>query len=174
MRETSVWSLVCEDPLEKGMATHSSILAWRIPWMEELFGLQSMGSQRVGHDWVTFISLHFSTSHTSKFYLWNILNVIKVFWKRYKSIHNYFLMFLTLNSGLGFPGGPESKESACNAGDLGLVSGLGRSPEGRHGGEHFGEESRLLSVYSWKSWRVMESGWIWVCWFLRGGVRKIL
>ena len=39
-----------EDPLEKGMATHSSILAWRIPWTEEPGGLQSMGSQRVGHD----------------------------------------------------------------------------------------------------------------------------
>ena len=39
-----------EDPLEEGMATHSSILAWRIPWMEEPGGLQSMRSQRVGHD----------------------------------------------------------------------------------------------------------------------------
>ena len=39
-----------EDPLEKGMVTHSSILAWRIPWPEETGGLQSMGSQRVGHD----------------------------------------------------------------------------------------------------------------------------
>ena len=39
-----------EDPLEKEMATHSSTLAWRIPWMEEPDGLQSMGSQRVGHD----------------------------------------------------------------------------------------------------------------------------
>ena len=39
-----------EDPLEKEMATHSSILAWRIPWTEELGGLQSMGLQRVGHD----------------------------------------------------------------------------------------------------------------------------
>ena len=39
-----------EDPLEKEMATHSSILAWRIPWTEELGGLQSTGSQRVGHD----------------------------------------------------------------------------------------------------------------------------
>ena len=39
-----------KDPLEKGMATHSSILAWRIPWTEEPGGLQSMGSQRVGHD----------------------------------------------------------------------------------------------------------------------------
>ena len=42
-----------EDPLGKEMATHSSILAWRIPWTEEPHGLQSMGSQRVGHDWVT-------------------------------------------------------------------------------------------------------------------------
>ena len=39
-----------DDPLEKGMATHSSILAWRNPWTEEPGGLQSMGSQRVGHD----------------------------------------------------------------------------------------------------------------------------
>ena len=50
MRETWVRSLVWEDPLEKGMATHSSILAWRIPWTEETGGLQSMGLQRVGHD----------------------------------------------------------------------------------------------------------------------------
>ena len=58
MRETWVWSLGWEDPLEKEMATHSSILAWRIPWMEEPGGLQSMASQRVGHDWAT--SLYFS------------------------------------------------------------------------------------------------------------------
>ena len=50
MRETWVLSLGQEDPLEKGMAIHSSILAWRIPWTEEPSGLQSMGSQRVGHD----------------------------------------------------------------------------------------------------------------------------
>ena len=50
MQETQVRSLSQEDPLEKGMATHSSILAWRIPWTEEPGGLQSMGSQRVGHD----------------------------------------------------------------------------------------------------------------------------
>ena len=54
MLETWVWSLGWEDPLEKGMATHSSILALRIPWTEEPGRLQSMGSQRVGHDWVTF------------------------------------------------------------------------------------------------------------------------
>ena len=51
MQETQVWSLGQEDPLEKGMAIHSSILAWRVPWTEEPGGLQSMGSQRVGHDW---------------------------------------------------------------------------------------------------------------------------
>ena len=50
MLETWVQSLGREDPLEKELATHSSILAWRIPWTEELGGLQSTGSQRVGHD----------------------------------------------------------------------------------------------------------------------------
>ena len=50
MQETRVQSLGQEDPLEKEMATHSSTLAWRIPWMEEPGGLQSMGSQRIGHD----------------------------------------------------------------------------------------------------------------------------
>ena len=48
-----VWSLGQEDPLEKGMATHSRIPAWKSPWTEELGGLQSMGLQRVRHDWVT-------------------------------------------------------------------------------------------------------------------------
>ena len=51
MQETWVWSQGWEDPLKKGMATHSSILAWEIPWTEEPGGLQSLGSQRVGHDW---------------------------------------------------------------------------------------------------------------------------
>ena len=50
MQETWVSSLGQEDPLEKGMPTHSSVLAWRIPQTEEPGGLQSMGSQRVGHD----------------------------------------------------------------------------------------------------------------------------
>ena len=50
VQETEVRSPDQEDPLEKEMATHSSILAWRIPWTEELGGLQSMASQIVGHD----------------------------------------------------------------------------------------------------------------------------
>ena len=53
MQETWVWSLGQEDPLEKEMATHSSILAWRIPWTEKPGGLQFRGSQRVEHDWAT-------------------------------------------------------------------------------------------------------------------------
>ena len=57
--ETWVRSLGQGDHLEKEMATHSSTLAWKIPWMEEPGGLQPMGSQRVGHNWVTSLSLSF-------------------------------------------------------------------------------------------------------------------
>ena len=49
MQETWIQSLDWDDSLEKGMATHSSILAWRIPWTEKRVGIQSTGSQRVGH-----------------------------------------------------------------------------------------------------------------------------
>ena len=59
MQETRVRSLCWEDPLEKEMATHSSILAWKIPWTEELGWLLSMGSQW-GHDWATSLSLSLS------------------------------------------------------------------------------------------------------------------
>ena len=57
MQKTQVRSLGWEDPLEKEMATYSSTLAWKIPWMEEHGRLQSMGSQRVGHDWATSLAL---------------------------------------------------------------------------------------------------------------------
>ena len=53
MQETWIWFLGQEDPLEKGMTTHSSLLAWEIPWTEQPGGLQSMGSQRVRHNWAT-------------------------------------------------------------------------------------------------------------------------
>ena len=56
-QETWVWSLGWEDPLEKEMAIHSSTVAWKIPWTEEPGRLQSMGSQRVGHDWGTSLSI---------------------------------------------------------------------------------------------------------------------
>ena len=57
MWETRVWSLGWEDPLEKKMAIHFRTIAWKIPWTEELGWLQSMGSQRVGHDWATSLQL---------------------------------------------------------------------------------------------------------------------
>ena len=60
VRETWVRSLGREDPLEKEMLNHSSILAWRIPWIEKPRGLQSTGWQRVGHDGVTSPSPYFS------------------------------------------------------------------------------------------------------------------
>ena len=60
MRETQVRSLGWEDTLEKEMATHSYTLAWKIPWMEERCRLQSMGSQRVRHDWVTLLYFTFT------------------------------------------------------------------------------------------------------------------
>ena len=77
-QETQVWFLGREDTLEKGMATHSSILAWRIPWSEELGRLQSVGSQRVGHGWEanTFTWLCFFTSKLS----WGCLNNFPFEW----------------------------------------------------------------------------------------------
>ena len=59
--ETQVPSLGWKDPLEKGMATHSNILAWRIPWTKEPDGLQSMGLQRVGHDYESNTHIHTHT-----------------------------------------------------------------------------------------------------------------
>ena len=53
VQKTQVWSLDLEDPLQKGIATHSSSLAWKTPQTEEPGGLQSMGLQRIGYNWAT-------------------------------------------------------------------------------------------------------------------------
>ena len=66
MWETWVWSLGWEDTLQKGKATHSSILAWRIPWREEPGGLLSMGSQRVRHDWASMCACARTHTYTHK------------------------------------------------------------------------------------------------------------
>ena len=65
MQETWVRSLGQEDPLEKEMATHSSIVAWKISWTKESGGLQYMGLQRVGHNWVA--NTYLLTYHLSKY-----------------------------------------------------------------------------------------------------------
>ena len=73
MQDTWVQSLGQEDPLEKGMATHSSILACRIPWTEEPGGLQSMRLQRVGHDWATNSNFSYLCCYSSySSYYWHI------------------------------------------------------------------------------------------------------
>ena len=70
VQEIQVRSLGQEDPLEKEMATHSRVLAWKIPWTEEPGGLQSMGLQRVGHKWATNPSfLPYFLSSSSRFQL---------------------------------------------------------------------------------------------------------
>ena len=65
MRETWVQSLIWKDPLEKEMATHCSILAWKIPWMEEHGRLQFKGPQRVRHDWATSLVQRGRTKHSN-------------------------------------------------------------------------------------------------------------
>ena len=118
LQEMGVQSLGQVDPLEEGMLTHSSILAWRISWTEEPGGLQPLGSQRVGHNWSDLACTH---------------GIYKGEKKR-KIIEEPWKCFYELNSfRLGFPGGSEVKASACNAGDLGSIPGLGRSPGERNG-----------------------------------------
>ena len=73
MRETRVWSLGWEDPLEKEMVTHSSILAWRISWMEKPGRLQSTGLQRVRHDWATKLNWTETFDCVDHNKLWKIL-----------------------------------------------------------------------------------------------------
>ena len=82
--ETWVWFLVWQDPMEEGMATHSSILAWRIPGTEESGGLQSMGLQRVGHDWVT--------KHTHNITKYPKIMTLLVRNSRYLDLSNYILL----------------------------------------------------------------------------------
>ena len=72
MREIEIQSLGQEDPLEKGMATHSIILVWRIPWTEKPVRLQSTGSQRVRHDWCDLAHMH------TMYYCQFLLNIRKI------------------------------------------------------------------------------------------------
>ena len=100
--ETWVRSLSQEDALEKEMPTHSSTLAWKISWMEESGGLQSMGPQRVGHDWATSRSFFHSQAHIPSLDSPNISrSVFK--WK--------ILVFLNLTTSGDSPKKQKQKES---------------------------------------------------------------
>ena len=87
MKETWVQSLGREDPLEKGVATRSSILAWRIPWTEEPGGLQVIGLQRVGHDCAT------NTSNTSSFSLLLLVFQLCICYSSQKLSPDSWIMF---------------------------------------------------------------------------------
>ena len=77
MRETWVWYLGQEDPLEKEMAAHTSTLAWKIPWTEEPGRLQPKGSQRVWHNWATSLSLY---QVKGDLYCLNAKNIFCIYW----------------------------------------------------------------------------------------------
>ena len=103
VQETWLRSLGWEDPLERGMATHSSILAWRIPWTEKPGGLQSMGSQRVGHGWATNTHSH---THINSIYVSIPIS----------QFHIYVLIYdicFSLSDLLSFPHSSAGKESTC-------------------------------------------------------------
>ena len=107
MQETWVQSLGWEDALEKEMTTHSSTLAWKIPWTEEPGKLQSYG---VAKSWTQLNNFTFTFFHYAR-----------------------ALLIINSTTTLYFPGGSDSKESAHNAGDPGLILGSGRSPGEGHG-----------------------------------------
>ena len=97
MQKTWVRFLSWEDPLEKEMATHSSILAWRIPWTEEPGGLQSMGSQRVRHDLATKPPIpgyikETENSRISNYSWWSDLCKDYIYWKDMWGFENYLII----------------------------------------------------------------------------------
>ena len=90
MQETSVQSLGLEDPLQREEAPHSSILAWRIPWTGEPGGLRSMGSQSVGHNWVT----HFHVTFILSGMRWRLFVVRFAFSWWLVMLNNFFMYLL--------------------------------------------------------------------------------
>ena len=105
IQETLVLFLGWEDPLEGGMATHSSILAWRIPWTEGPCWLQSMGSLRVVHDWVTKHSTAHDVHHNFHFYVVEFISVLFLLYLDFelqlvKTIINFGINFFPVISDL--------------------------------------------------------------------------
>ena len=94
MQKTQVQSLGWKDPLEKEMATHSSILVWRMQWTEEPSGLQSMGSQRVRHDWATTLRVNLKCSSQERIhnYVW-WWTVSRLMWS-FCNIYKYEIIVL--------------------------------------------------------------------------------
>ena len=118
MQEIRVQLLGQEDPLEKGMVTRASILAWRVPWTEEPGGLLSMGSQRVRHDWAT-------NTHTSFYFKFTFLTQLVVM-AHCLSLNLYFFLIwaiycfyhLSQNYWPGGPPGCGCKSECWDGGNL--------------------------------------------------------
>ena len=119
------------------MATHSSILAWRIPGTEEPSGLPSVGLHRVGHDWSNLAA-------AAAAYILQL---------------KFTVLFYTSNL-VGFPGSSISEESDCNEGDLGSIPGSERSPGEGNGNQVFlpGESHGQRSLAGCSPWGRKESG----------------
>ena len=119
MQETWIQSLGQEDPLEKGMATHSNFLSWRTPWSEEPGGLQYMGLQGVGHDWITNI-------HTQAQFILceSIFIPLKVVVNSVK--HIFIIKKILKELTWDFPGVTVDKNPPADAWDTGSMPGLGR------------------------------------------------
>ena len=159
IQETQVWSLGLKDPLEEGMATPCSILACRIPRTEESGGPQSIGSQRVEHDWETKIVSLFTRTH--------VAFISYIFYDTYW----WFVCKL-----LGLPGCLSGKEFACSAGitgDVGSIPRLGRSPGEGNGNplqysclENPGKMmmNGLRSLAGYSPWRLQKFGHDWNDW----------
>ena len=105
MQGTQVWSLGRQDPLEEGMTTHSSILGWEIPWTEEPGRLQSMESQRVGHDWSDLAAAVKRGKHCSEnfgFSVYALQSLLSLYVSHIFNahiIHNFPYFSLTLPTG---------------------------------------------------------------------------
>ena len=124
MQETWVWSLVWEDPLKKGMATHSSVLAWRIPGTAEPGGLPSMGSHRVRHDWCDLAAVAAEQ--------WEFPVLYSRFSRVIYFIHSTVYMLHWWLRGKEATCKASGKESPCKVGDVRLIPGSGRSPGEGH------------------------------------------
>ena len=125
MQEMWIPSLGQEGPLEKEVTTHSSTLAWNIPWIEEPGGLQSVGSQRVGRGWETEQTHTYSTQAFVLDFISH--NIFKIYWFPLC----YWVIFM------GLPGGNHGRGPACQSRldvrNAGSVPGSGRSPGGGNG-----------------------------------------
>ena len=152
VQETWVWSLGWEDPLARGMITHCSILALRIPRTQVPGQLQFMGSQKVQANWATNTHTWYILNKRISCFPSNILlqdvTISRSFFvfhdldtfEKYNGFHSDVWTWWCLSNilliiywGLDFPGSWNGKESTCNTGDLGLIPGLGRSPGRGHG-----------------------------------------